>query len=191
MNKGLHAGFSPSGLPQQVTELLYRKTLIADGTFDTAEVWGQGLPLIYDSFVIEGSLRSSVAAVLDYPYITLNGDATDANYTNEILYSTGASVSASLNSTRISGFCDGNTATADMYSLLKANVYNVSNVDLFKNVVVESSAYQTGTAITALVTGKWKNKTPVVRIQIAPTTNIFVARSRLDIYGQRLVYPLA
>lgn len=191
MNKGLHAGFSPSGLPQLVTELLYSKTLAANGTFDTAEVWGQGLPIIYDSFVIEGSLRSAISGVADNPYITLNGDTTDANYIAELLYSVGGSVAGSPNSNRYFGISDGGTATADMYSAARGILYNVSNTDLFTTYVVESSAYQNGTPFTVLNTGRWKNKTPVVRIQIAPPSSLFAARSRLDIYGQRLVYPLA
>lgn len=191
MNKGLHAGFSPSGLPQQVNELLYSKTLVANGTFDTAEVWGQGLPLIYDSFVIEGSLRSAIAGTADNSIITLNGDTTDANYTAQTVNGNGGSPTAGSADTRYYSICDGNTATADMYSVSKGILYNVSNTDLFTTYIVEASAYQTGNTFSQLNTGRWKNKTPVVRIQLAPPSNLFVARSRLDIYGQRLVYPLA
>lgn len=193
MNKGLHTGFAQSGLPQLVQELLYDKTLVANGIFDTAEKWAQGIPPIYERLSLVLLARSTQATNNTVSGMEFNGDGAAANFNGTMLVGIGASsVGCNNDDTFNVGGLDGTTSAADMWSLSEITIMNPSDASKFKRFSVRAHYDYNGNGVLHVGAKSWKSKDIVNRLRLYPSnypTDSYIAGSNLQIYGHRLVYP--
>lgn len=173
----------------QVKELLYEKTLAADGNFDTNEWWPSGtLPSGYDKLEFSCALRGADTGFQEVR-CHLNGDTTATNYRANILYST-TTASAGVDVERPQlGTCVGSDGLADVFTRLTPSCTypGISTHKELKNREGRrDSATVTGNSIYTMW---WENTAAINRIQLLTnggSTN-FVANSRVQIHGFKSV----
>lgn len=142
-----------------------------------------GIPQTFKHLQLRILARTDRAADdKDSANIRFNGDS-GTNYSQKVLSSNGASVSAANTS---GGTSISTIATASATGA-SANVFGYSVIDIFdyantnKNKTVFSL---TGTLLAQLSIGSWQNTSAVTSITILPNVGSnFVANSRFALYG--------
>ncbi len=179
----------------QVKELLYQKTLSANGSFDTNEWWPSGtLPSSYDSYEFTGELRSSVSAASDVAYVFINGDTTLTNYRMAFNYAGSTTGGAANNNPSL---CEPVAATgiADTYTTCSGEVIAPGNTTKTKTILNKSyRRYDANGNWVGLYGVNWESTAAINRIQIVTDndpTDQFVSGSNLSIYGLKTMTVLS
>ncbi|WP_167792507.1 hypothetical protein, partial [Candidatus Macondimonas diazotrophica] len=176
-------------------ELLYEKTLTANGVFDTDEWWPGGtLPNNYDSFEIEAQLRSTVSASDDKGAFLLNGDAVNGNYRYARHYG-GSSVSGSASDTPEAFGIVGSTALSNVFAMVFSRCLSPGSPSKEKMFITESFERRDSSTIYLFGYGThWESTAAITRIQVVTDNNPtdqFVSGSSLKLYGLKTMTVLS
>jgi hypothetical protein len=119
-------GGGGTGEPLSVTKadfetrtVLYNNTLTADGTWDVQNI-DQG----YDRLELVIVCRSTIENNVDYVYVYMNNDTTDANYDYRSLFGDGITVDTLAGTSPIAGHSAGSTSPTGQFSSLYASIPN-------------------------------------------------------------------
>ena len=151
-----------------VPEVLYDVTLSSDGTFDTNDVWPNGIPLGYDKFEIEAELRSTASTTKDVPWLLFNGDTTNGNYSYGQVGSDNTTVGATRgDQPRFGDSMPGASSEANVFSASAAVILNPQNTVRWKGSTIHLMARYTSTGHTAnLYFLAWESLTAIIRMQV-------------------------
>lgn len=163
--------------------LLYSKTLSANGNFDTNETWPGGtLPNNYYKYEIEMGMRP-VDAGSPAVLLALNGDATNANYRQTIMYGNSGAAGANSTDERFIGSC--NAALPGVFT--KNVAYCLApGAAHHKEFVANYGRRDSATAFYAIQQHLiWGNTAAINRMQFtsAGASGNFVAGSFVHIFG--------
>ncbi|TFZ81701.1 collagen-like protein [Candidatus Macondimonas diazotrophica] len=178
-----------------VRELLYEKTLAADGGFDTDEWWPGGtLPNNYDSFEMEAVLRGAGASDIRLVHLFFNGDTTVANYKYATDYGGNVSTGGTGDGPRV-GYIPATTAVANAFSPIRIQILNPSNTSYMKVALAESFDRRDSSNTFLRQHGfVWESVSAINRIVLGPSTgpsDYYTASSYAKLYGLKTMTVLS
>jgi hypothetical protein len=167
-------------------ELIKGETLASSAAFYSFTA----IPNTFTDLVLRLSLRDDGAGTPSTILVTFNSD-TATNYSETVLYGTGASAAStrSSNSRKIgqTGYLVGDSAgnTSSTFGSLEMYIPNYlasANKPISAMSVEESNSASTGTYIAPLA-GLWRNTAAITSIDIGMGASNFVAGSSFYLYG--------
>lgn len=185
----------------QARELLYEKTLTANGVFDTDEWWpGATLPNSYDSFEVETTLRTSASAIDDAASVFFNDNVTPGNYRASWGFAGDAPLGGGSSSDSAAYHIAG-TAPAGYFNdavgtILAPNKASVIKALLLKGVLRRGTTAQFSYHAVASTNSSLDS---INRIRFSPdgynwgsgTGDKFVSGSSLKLYGRKTMTVLS
>ncbi len=189
-----------AGYPSDIT-----KELRGDGSWQT--VTDPGFKILYDSGALGSAaasidsgaggfstsynhlkvmvlLRTSVAAVSDGFWVTVNNDsgATSYSWSNW----NGSSASTGDTAVKVTSGVPGASETANYFVAWSVEIPFYAQTNTFKSIEIEKIGQQPGDGSSEAgnYNGTWKNTSAITRVKIVPNTGPnFVIGSRMIIYG--------
>ncbi|NBW12385.1 MAG: hypothetical protein EBR82_30570, partial [Caulobacteraceae bacterium] len=184
-------GGGGSGITVNTRQLIYQKTLTANGAFDTNDTPDIGSTTLtgYDKLEVEMLLQGTVANTFDVVHMYLNNDTTDANYQSIVNEFEGFFIQTAA--PRI-GYAAASTSTdgvnSPLWSPFLVSIPDCATTNRVKHIQTINQAIQlTATRISGVAGAvEWANTAAITRIQVRTDnhpTDAFVTGSQIRVYG--------
>ena len=143
--------------------------------------WSQFMDLVAISYWRSAFTTGSAYEV---GWCFLNGDTTTTNYTTQLIYGDGSSVTASAASTYDPAIQFGTTksATATIFSCCVSHWFDI-NSGKFKSSVHQGAGDQDGTGWVSLAANTWMDQAAITSLQFRMENGSIKDESRIDLFG--------
>ncbi len=145
------------------------------------QAWDQYMDLVAISYWRSAFTTGSAYEV---GWCFLNGDTTVGNYTPQLLYGDGSSVTASAATPYEPAIQFGTTksATTDIFSCCVSTWFDI-NSGKFKSSVHQGAGDQDGSGWASLAANTWKNQAAITSLQFRMENGSIKDESRIDLFG--------
>lgn len=152
----------------------------ANVTFDATDIPASG----YRSLLVEILGRVTTAITGDALLVTINGDATDANYQRQRHYGFGSTSAASTASDRRIGTISGANSTANAAAHVSIEVPFYTDTTFYKNLRSFGAVPLGATSEQVELTQSfWRNTAAITSLAFTAAGGSFVTGSRFALYG--------
>ena len=147
-------------------ELIASSTVGAGGA---ADITFSSIANTWTDLVLDLSLRSNRASVVDGISIRFNNDTTSGNYSSRRLYGDGSGTNSDVNNCEAMPFADGANATASTWGNAYFYIPNYASTTTYKSISVDGVSETNATTIYAgLAAGLWSSNSAITSIKLTP-----------------------
>jgi hypothetical protein len=159
-------------------------TLISSSTVGAggaANITFSSITSTYTDLVLCGSARSTRAANDDGLILRFNGESTQTNISNKVLYGDGSTTGSFSNSE--SGYLDGANATANTFASFQIYLPNYAG-STQKSYSVDGVTENNATsALTNMRANLWNQTSAITQLVLLPSNGSFAQYSTAYLYG--------
>jgi hypothetical protein len=152
-----------------------------NGTGSSGTISLTSIPQTFTDLYLTFSLRSTTAAVTDYPYILFNGSTT--GYTIRTLSGNGSSATSQNISLLYIGAIDGANATSNTYSNIGLTIPNYASSNKKTTSSEEAMENNATSAEIYIIAGLWDNTAAITSIDVVLGSGNYTSFSTVSLYG--------